>query len=234
MAKPKYVQTAIPAVQMEAAAQASSVDDFMRRLEAAGGHVRLDPGVEPELWRGATLSERERDQLRSIENVVRLGYVLHVGTSEIKLERGTIPTDARQVHVDCSAAGIGTPPTSDIFGPGLIRMQRVMNGIDPFSAALIGFVEATRDDDREKNRLCPSVAFGARANDFAPGFLESQKARVTWFGDLDVRGWLARTRLTPLHRAQEFLTDPAAQAALGRMIANTGPAIENLERILAR
>ena len=40
-------------------------------------------------------------------------------------------------------------------------MQRVMNAIDPFSAALIGFVEATRDDDRDKNRLCPSIdSFG--------------------------------------------------------------------------
>ena len=222
------------AVQMEAAAQAESVGDFMRRLEEAGGHVRLDPTVEPELWRGATLSERERDQLRSIENVVRLGYVLHVGASEIKLERGAIPTDTRHIHVDCSASGIGTPPGQPIFQPGLIRMQRVMNGIDAFSAALIGFVEATRDDDDHgKNRLCRTVVFGREGNDFAPGFLDSQKARVVWFSDPDVRDWLAQTRLTPFHRAQEFLTDQAGREALGRMIVNTGPAIENLERLLA-
>jgi hypothetical protein len=108
-----------------------------------------------------------------------------------------------------------------------------MNAIDPFSAALIGFVEATRDDDREKNRLCPSIDSFGRAVDFAPAFLKSQQARVTWFADPDVRDWLAATRLTPLHKASEHLTEPAALAALGRMIANTGPAIENLERILA-
>lgn len=220
------------ASQMEAAAQAESGDDFLRRLEAAGVHVRLDPTVEAEVYRGPTLSELERIQLRSIENVVRLGRVLHVGASEIKLERGSISTDARTVHVDCSAPGLGTPPASPIFEPGLIRMQRVMNAIDPFNAALIGFVEATRDDDRDKNRFCPSYgAFGSAA-DFAPAFLHSQKARVTWFADPGVRDWLARTRLTPFHRAAEFLTDPADQAALGRMITNTGPAIENLELIL--
>ncbi|HJR19246.1 MAG TPA: NAD(P)-binding protein [Actinomycetota bacterium] len=222
------------AFQMEAAAQAESVDDFMRRLEDGSVHHRLDPRVEAEIYRGPTLSELERAQLRSIENVVRLGYVLHVGVDEIKLENGSIATDAGQIHVDCSAPGIGTPPLRPIFENGTIRMQRVMNAIDPFSAALIGFVEATRDDEREKNRLCPSVDLSGRAEDFAPGFLASQKARVTWFGDPDVRDWLARTRLTPFHRAAEFLTDPASQTALGRMIANTGPAIENLERLLGR
>ncbi|MGH2784252.1 MAG: NAD(P)-binding protein, partial [Actinomycetota bacterium] len=219
------------AAEMEAAAQAESVDDFMQRLEAAGGHMRFDPAVEPEIFRGATLSDRELAQLRSIENVVRLGKVVHVGADELKLEQGAIPTDARHVHVDCSAPGIGTPPERPVFEPGMIRMQRVMNGIDPFSAAFIGFIEATRDDDREKNRLCPSVDFSA--TDFAQGFLKSQQARVIWFSDPDARDWLARTRLTPLYKAQEHLTDPASQAALGRMIANAGPAIENLERILA-
>ena len=220
------------AVQMESAAQADSVEDFLRRLEASGGHVRLDPAVEPGVYRGPTVSELERASLRSIENVVRLGRVLHVGATEIKLEQGSITTDTRHVQVDCSAPGIGLPPAVPIFEPGSIRMQRVMNAIDPFSAALIGFVEATRDDDREKNRLCPSIDSFGTARDFVPAFLKSQQARVTWFADPDVREWLARTRLTPLHKAQEHLTDPASQAGVGRMIANTGPAIENLQRLL--
>jgi hypothetical protein len=221
------------ALQMEAAAEADSVEDFMRRLEAAGGHVRLDPTVQADVYRGPTLSESERTTLRSISNVVRMGKVLHVGASEIKLERGTIATGSHEIHVDCTAPGLGIPPARPIFEPGVIRMQRVMNAIDPFSAALIGFVEATRDDDREKNRLCPSFNAFGDASDFAPSFLHSQRARVTWFGDPDTRDWLARTRLTPLHNAAEHLTDPSAQAALGRMITNTQPAIENLERILA-
>jgi hypothetical protein len=220
------------AVQMEAAAQATDADDFLRRLEESGGHVRLDPSVEPGVYRGATLSELERVALRSIENVVRMGRVLHVGASEIKLEQGAIATDARQIHVDCSAPGLGLPPASPIFEPGVIRIQRVQNGIDPFSGALIGHVEATRDDDREKNRLCPPIDSFGSVGDFAPGFLRSQRARVTWFGDYDVREWLTGCRLTPLRDAREHLTDPAAQAAVGRMITNTGPAIENLERIL--
>ncbi|MFY9589014.1 MAG: FAD/NAD(P)-binding protein [Actinomycetota bacterium] len=221
------------AQQMEAAAQAESVDDFLLRLEAAGGHVRLDPNVEPSVYRGPTLSAHEREQLRSIENVVRLGRVLHVGSSEIKLEQGSLPTDARHIYVDCSAPGVGMPPARPIFEPGRITCQRVMNAIDPFNAALIGFVEAARDDDREKNRICPAIeAFGSAA-DLVPAFLKSQQARVIWFEEPDVRDWMAKTRLTPFRDAAQYLTDPAAQAALGRMIVNTEPAIANLERILA-
>ena len=220
------------AVQMDAAAQADDVDDFLRRLEAGGALVRLDPKVEPEVYRGAILSEYERASLRAIENVVRLGRVLHLGPDTIKLEHGSIPTDTRQIHVDCSAPGLGLPPARPIFEPGVIRVQRVQFGIDPFNAALIGHVEAAWDDDEEKNRLCPPNPSDGTAADFAPVFLRSQQARVTWFGEPDLREWLARSRLTPLRDAAEHLTDTAAQAALGRMITSTGPAIENLERIL--
>jgi putative NAD(P)-binding protein len=221
------------AVQMEAAAEATSEADFLRRLEEGGGHVRLDLNIEPAVYRGATLSETERVALRSISDVVRMGRVLHIGTDEIKLDRGTIPTEPRWIHVDCSAPGLGLPYARPIFSPDAIRLQRVQNGIDPFSAALIGFVEATRDDDRDKNRLCPPLEFLADASDFALGFLKSQRARVIWFADPDVRTWLAASRLTPLRNAGEHLTDPKAQAAVGRMISSTDPAIENLRRILA-
>jgi putative NAD(P)-binding protein len=221
------------AVQMEAAAEASDGDDFLHRLEESGGHARLDPTVEPETFRGATLSEVERTALRSIENVVRMGRVLHVGAREIKLEHGSIPTERGHVHVDCSAPGLGLPRATPIFASGVVRVQRVQAGIDPFSAALIGHVEATRDDDRDKNRLCSPMSFMDTTEDFPRGFLHSQRVRVAWFADPDVRDWITRTRLTPLYDAARHLTDPKAQAAIGRMIASTGPAIENLERIIA-
>jgi hypothetical protein len=221
------------AVQMEAAAEAKDAADLLHRLEDSGGHARLDPTVEPGVFRGATLSDVERTALRSIENVVRMGRVLHIGARETKLEHGSIPSNPAHIYVDCSAPGLGIPPAQPMFQPGVVRVQRPQVGIDPFCAALVGHVEASRDDDREKNRLCPPMAFFDSTADFVPGFLHSQRVRVAWFDDPDVREWLARTRLTPLRDAGEHLTDPQAQAAIGRMIAMTGPAIENLERITA-
>ena len=42
-----------------------------------------------------------------------------------------------------------------VWGPDMIRLQTVRAGFPCFGAALVGYVEATRDDDRERNRLCP-------------------------------------------------------------------------------
>ncbi len=45
--------------------------------------IRIDPNVEPEVFRGATLSLLELDALRRIENVVRLGRVRRIGTKHM-------------------------------------------------------------------------------------------------------------------------------------------------------
>ena len=42
-----------------------------------------------------------------------------------------------------------------IWGPDAITLQPIRAGFPCFGAALAGYVEATRDDDAEKNRLCP-------------------------------------------------------------------------------
>ena len=65
-----------------------------------------------------------------------------------------------------------------------------------------------------------------------PAFLKSQQARVTWFADPDVRDWLARTPSDPVSQGGGAPHRSPLATALGRMIANTGPAIENLERLL--
>ena len=221
------------AMQTEAAARATDAHDFMLRLEEGGGFARLDGAVTAEVFRGPTTSESERATLRSISNVVRLGKVKHIGTSSIQMERGSIPTTTREVHVDCTAPGVSFPRGDrPIFEPGRISLQRMVWGIDMFGAAITGLVEATRDDDRERNRLCPPNVGTDRAADYAAYFLQSQRTRMGWFNEPDLRDFLAASRLTPLRGAAEYLTDPEAQAALGRYITLTQPSIENLERVL--
>jgi len=221
----------------DAAVEATDPTDFVRRLEGCGSLIRLDPDVEPEIFRGAILSADERTALRSISNVVRLGHVLRIGTDEIELERGSIPTDREQIHVDCTAPGLGMPPERPIFEPDRIIIQRVQFGLDVFSPAMIGLVEATRDDDDEKNRLCPPVpAFGATtefARDFTRAFLVSQRSRLAWMAEPDLDQWLNATRLGFFRGIAEHLTDPEDQANLMSMMQNTGPALENLDRIVA-
>jgi hypothetical protein len=59
------------AIQFEAMAQATSVDDLFARLEAEGIFLRVDPTVAPTMFRGAVVSEAELSLLRRIDPVVR-------------------------------------------------------------------------------------------------------------------------------------------------------------------
>ncbi|HLW16026.1 MAG TPA: NAD(P)-binding protein [Actinomycetota bacterium] len=221
------------ALQTEAASEATDATDLVHRLEASRVLQRLDPDVEPSVYRGATLSEQELATLRSIDNVVRLGRLLHVGLDTIELDRGTINTDPKHVHIDCTAPGLGTPPTRPIFEQGRITIQRVQAGIDPFSAALIGRVEATGRGDEDMNRLCPANDMRGEATAFAPAMLVTLLARTAWMGDPELREWFTATRLNPLHDAARYMND-ASRASAQRLIQSNLPAIENLQRMLAR
>ena len=59
-----------------------------------------------------------------------------------------------RLHIDCSAAGIPTHPSTPIFDGDRITLQWVRTCQPAFSAALIGFVEASFSDDAVKNRIC--------------------------------------------------------------------------------
>jgi hypothetical protein len=219
------------ALTNDAAVAASDAVDLLRRTEENGALMRLDPAVEPTVYRGATLSPAELASVRSITNVVRLGRVLHVGTDHIDLAEGSIPTVAQQIHVDCTAAGIGAPPTRPIFEPGRITLQRVQSGVDPFSAALLGLVEAVKDGDEEKNALCQPIQVRGEAEDYASDLLLTLKGRTAWMGDAALRSWFVTTRLSPLRNGAEHLTE-RGRASVMRMLQSTPAAIENLERII--
>jgi len=69
-------------------------------------------------------------------------------------------------------------------------LQPVRSGLIPFNAALVGFVEAHRDDDAEKNRLCPTNPFANTPLDWARGTLIQMGADRTWSKEPDLQAWL--------------------------------------------
>jgi hypothetical protein len=215
----------------EASTMATGLHDLFPRIEDAGALVRLDSDVEPRVWRNAILSATERATLGTIEHVVRMGHVHRVGATGIELEQGSIPTEAGHVHVDCTAAGLGCLPNRTVFETDRITPQWVQIGL--VSPALIAWVEANRDDDRERNRLCPPNGFAPEANarGFARQWAISQRVSATWSAESDLRKWLGSCRLNPLGNIREHLTEPAI-TALTRASQSQDAAIENLERLV--
>ena len=120
---------------------------------------------------------------------------MHIAADRIVLEEGSIPTDGGQVHVDCSAAGLRLAPGRPVFDAGRITLQQIRTCQPAFNAALVGFVEATRHDDAEKNRLCPPNPYPDTAMDWIPATCIAQRAQAMWLADTDLSAWMEGARL---------------------------------------
>jgi hypothetical protein len=220
-------------LQLEAAAQATSLDDLFARLNATQQMLRVDENVVPTMYTSATTSAGELEQLRRIQNVVRLGRVRRIERDSIVLDRGTLPTSAHHLHVHCAAKGLKAAPAIPIFTADRITLQPIRTGLIPFNSSIVAFLEATRDDVAEKNRLCPPNPLPDVPLDWVRGTLIGMKADYQWSKQPDLRDWLERARLNPSRGLMERAADPQVQEAWKRFQENVRPGLEQLGRFAA-
>jgi hypothetical protein len=207
---------------MAAAAEATSLDEMFLRLEAVGALLRVDPDVVPTMAKTPTLGRWELDLLRSVEHVVRLGHIRHVSASEIVLTDGVVPLAPRSLIVHCAASGLQYPPMVPIWGPDRIRLQTVRPGFPCFNAALVGYVEATRDDDRERNRLCPPNTLPDNPRNWALMQAIGTAASRTFGAEPDIAAWSNSCALNVARIDPSRRDDPTVKAATARMVEATG------------
>jgi hypothetical protein len=206
---------------MTAAAAAESLDDLFLRLEAAGVMLRIDPTVLPTMAKTPTLGAWELDVLRTIENVVRLGHIQHVKRREIVLDHGSVPLPPDSLVVHCAASGLQYPPLVPVWQPDAIRLQTVRAGFPCFNAALLGYVEATRDDDRERNRLCPPNTLPDNPGSWARMQVRGTLAARSYGAETDVAAWANRCALNPARITPSQRDDSRVQAAAARLADHT-------------
>ena len=218
----------------EAAAEASDLEDLYARAEACGQIHRLDPEVGPDMFHGATLSAAEREQLRRITQVIRKGRVRRVGVEAVALDEGSVPTTRGELHIDCTAHGLGWAPPRPIFEGDRIIPQPTRIGMLPFSAALIGFLETSERDDEEKNRLTRPNPDPRTRNrlDWAWSTYIGAANEEAWGPEKDIQAWLQRSRLNIGRAMRDHLDDERMQAALAGVVTQMGGAIANLGRLL--
>ncbi|HUA46034.1 MAG TPA: FAD/NAD(P)-binding protein [Solirubrobacteraceae bacterium] len=212
----------------EAGAEAANVDDAFERLEAAGRFVRIDPSRAATMYRGTMLSAGELEAVRQIEDVVRLGRVRRIEADRIVLERGEARTGRDVLHVDCTALGLNNAPATAIFEPGRIVLQQVRYLSPSLNAALIGFVEAHRDDDTEKNRLCPPHAYPSTPDDWPRLMCRTWTAEGRWLREPDISAWVAESRLNLMRGLADHAAEPMVQTAVERYFTHVRPAMDRL------
>ena len=215
----------------EAGAQAANVNDLFERLEASGRLQRIDPSREATMFRATMLSAHELAALRQVRDVVRLGRVRRIEADRIILEHGEIRTGSDVLHVDCTALGLNNAPATTIFQPGRIVLQQVRYGSPCFNAALTGFVEAHREDDTDKNRLCPPTAYPSSVYDWPRTMSRTWRAEGRWSNEPDLSAWVAATRLNLLRALPEHAAEQSVQVAVARYLSHVGAAITCLEQM---
>lgn len=180
----------------EAAASASSPVDLFLRLEAEGVMLRIDSSVIPTMAKTPTLAQWELDQLRTIEDVIRLGHVKGVTAGRLTLADGDAPIARDAVVVHCAAAGLQYAPLVPIWGDE-ITLQPIRAGFPCFGAALAGYAEATIDSDADKNRLCPPSPFSDTMDDWPRMQVLGTLASLAVASDPDLRTWSNQVALNP-------------------------------------
>lgn len=169
----------------------------------------------------------ELDLLRTVEDVVRLGHVRHVSRSQMVLQGGVVQLASDALVVHCAASGLQYPAMVPIWGRDRIRLQTIRAGFPCFCAALAGYVEATRDDDRERNRLCPPNLYGNSLPEWARMQARGARAAAAFGVEPDISAWAGACVLNPSRLDPGRPTGPAFRAAAARLA-------DHAERGLAR
>jgi hypothetical protein len=222
------------ATAVEAAASATSVPDLFGRLEESEELRRVDVSVDPTMYRMAILSDIEIRQLRNIENVIRAGRVRRIQTDRILLENGDVGTSPDRLYVDCTAEGLPNPSPRPIFEPQRITIQPMREGSPTFNAALIGYLEATRDDVDEQNSLAPTNPYPNAAEDWIRVRHVGMIAQRRWDQTPDVQDWNEKSRLNVAAGLLDHAGEPGVAQAIGSYLENADRAIENLGALRAQ
>jgi hypothetical protein len=224
----------VPATIFEQAAASRSLDELFLRLEDAGVMMRLDRSVTPTMAKAPTLGTWELELLRSIEDVVRHGHVRHVGRGRLDMADGTsvrVADDAVVVH--CAADGLKNPPLVPVWRPENITIQPVRAGFPCFGAAVTGYVEATRRDDAEKNRLCQPSRFGNSLAQWADMNVRGTRAAMALGGEPDIAEWANTVAVNPARIPPGYAATERLDRVRERLAASTGPGLEALDRLIA-
>ena len=209
---------------MAAVAEASSADDAFLRMEDAGIMLRIDRGVSPTMAKTPTLATWELDLVRTIDDVVRRGHLRAVAPGRLMFADGEVQVPADTLVVHCAAEGLKYPGLRPIWTPEAITPQPVRVGFPCFGAALAGYVEATRDDDADRNRVCRPSPYSNTPTDWAGMQAIGGEASMAMAGETDLRMWSNITTLNPSRIPPDRADDPAVQAAVARLKQHIGAA----------
>lgn len=213
---------------------ATSVDDLFERLIASGEVFRLSRDVQPTMYRCATVSEAEFEQLLKIKDIVRLGRVRRIEERSVVLDHGSAPAHANTLYIDCTADGLERRPPVPVFNGRHITLQSVRVCQQVFSAAFIAHIEASYSDETLKNDICMPIPHPNETIDYLRVIRSTLRNSLRWSEEPGLGDWLRQSRLDWLSRyAPPLPSDPSERAAaLSKMRDGIQAQIAKLDELL--
>ena len=217
---------------MQSAAGSDTLEDLFLRLEDHEIMLRVDRSVMPTMAKTPTLATWELDQLRTIEDVVRRGHLESVDRGKLTFADGTVAVADDALVVHCAADGLKYPPLVPVWRPDGITLQPIRAGFPCFGAALSGYVEATRTDDDDKNRICPPSPYGNSMAEWARMNVLGTRAAMSFAAETDIKEWSDGVALNPTRVPPGYPPSAALDDARERLMTHTGPALARLAALM--
>jgi hypothetical protein len=218
--------------QMQAIASSESIDDLFEKVHDCGQLLRFDDNVTPTMYRCATVTKAELEQLRRIKDVIRLGHVQRIEAGSIVFDNGEVKTADSTLFVDCTADGLQRRTPQPVFADNKITLQSVRTCQQVFSAAYIGHLEASYTGDEQKNKLSVPVPHPDSHIDYLRTTLANSLNSAAWSQDTDLQAWLKKSRLDGFTQADsdDSEMDPKV---MEQILLTTTAGIQNLQKLLA-
>jgi hypothetical protein len=183
------------AIELEAARDATSIEDLFQRLEAGGILQRLDPEVTPTMFRCSICSEAEVAELRRVKNVVRMGHVRAILYDRLVMDTGVIGMAKNAIYINCSADGIPDRPSQPIYQKDKILLQYVRRCSPTFSGAFVAHLETMQLEDAARNAMCTPVPPPSVPLDWIRMQLQESGNQSAWAKTPGLQSWLLSSRL---------------------------------------
>ena len=122
-------------------------------------------------------------------------------------------------------------PLVPVWTPEAITLQPIRSGFPCFGAALVGFIEATRDDDAEKNRLCPPSPYPDSPAEWARMTVIGARSAASFASEPDISAWADGVALNPARIPREHPRTTELGDALDRLQAHRSPGLARLAEL---
>ncbi len=122
-------------------------------------------------------------------------------------------------------------PLVEIWGQEAITLQPIRAGFPCFAAALAGYVEATRDSDDEKNRLCPPSPLPNTLVDWARMQAVGMRNSMSFNSEPDIKAWGDGVPLNPGRVPPDYPGSPEFDDAMDRLQKHAPTGLARMEEL---